>query len=187
MSVAGSTSSRPVIWPCERASRSASTAFLRPVVRGGRIGRPKFDGWNPKSENDLMTGERLSSTPELAKPLPSREEGRADWLWVAAGVGIIFLVVFAVYWRALGGQFLWDDLLVVHRNPLVTGELGLGSLWFRTDFPLTNVVFLLEWLAWGNHPVGYHVANVLLHATSAVLLWSVLGRVKVPAVGEVCI
>ena len=128
-----------------------------------------------------MTGERLSSTPELAKPLPSREEGRADWLWVAAGVGIIFLVVFAVYWRALRGQFLWDDLLVVHRNPLVTGELGLGSLWFRTDFPLTNVVFWLEWLAWGSHPVGYHVANVLLHATSAVLLWSVLGRLKVPA------
>ena len=128
-----------------------------------------------------MTNDRLSSTPEPAKLPQARAEGRADWIWVAAGVGIIFLVVFAVYWRALRGQFLWDDLLVVHRNPLVTGELGLGSLWFRTDFPLTNVVFWLEWLAWGNHPVGYHVANVLLHATSAVLLWSVLGRLKVPA------
>ena len=128
-----------------------------------------------------MTGERLSSTPELAKPLPSREEGRSDWRWIAAGVGSIFLAVFAVYWPALRGQFLWDDLLVVHRNPLVTGELGLKSLWFRTDFPLTNVVFWLEWLAWGDHPVGYHVVNVLLHATSAVLLWSVLGRLKVPA------
>ena len=128
-----------------------------------------------------MTGERLSSTPELAKPLPSREEGRSDWRWIAAGVGSIFLAVFAVYWPALRGQFLWDDLLVVHRNPLVTGELVLKSLWFRTDFPLTNVVFWLEWLAWGDHPVGYHVVNVLLHATSAVLLWSVLGRLKVPA------
>ena len=128
-----------------------------------------------------MTNDRLSSMPEPANPLLSRAEGRSDWRWLATGVTIIFLAVFAVYWRALGGQFLWDDLLVVHRNPLVTGELGLGSIWFRTDFPLTNVVFWLEWLAWGDHPVGYHVVNVLLHATSAVLLWRVLGRLKVPA------
>src|ERR1039457_1015739 len=128
-----------------------------------------------------MTCDQPSSTPEPAQPLQSRVAGRCGWRSVAAGGGIICLAVFAVYWPALHGQFLWDDLLVVHRNPLVTGELGLGSLWFRTDFPLTNVVFWLEWLAWGSHPVGYHVANVLLHATSAVLLWSVLGRLKVPA------
>jgi Flp pilus assembly protein TadD len=99
---------------------------------------------------------------------------------VAAGALIIFLAAFAVYWRALRGEFLWDDLLVVHRNPLVTGELGLGSIWFRTDFPLTNVAFWLEWLAWGKYPAGYHVVNVLLHAVGAVLLWRVLARLKIP-------
>src|ERR1035438_7738576 len=128
-----------------------------------------------------MTYDRTSSTPEPATLPQPCVEGRCDWRRLGAGALIIFLAVLAVYWRVLRGQFLWDDLLVVHRNPLVTGELGLGSLWFRTDFPLTNVAFWLEWLAWGNHPVGYHVANVLLHATSAVLLWRVLGRLKVPA------
>jgi Flp pilus assembly protein TadD len=108
-------------------------------------------------------------------------EHRPDWRRLAGGAAVIVLAVFAVYGRALRGQFLWDDLLVVHRNPLVTGEMGLGSIWFRTDFPLSNVAFWLEWLAWGNHPVGYHVVNVLLHAASAVLLWRVLGRLKVPA------
>ena len=108
-------------------------------------------------------------------------EGRCDWRRLGAGALIIFLAVLAVYWRVLRGQFLWDDLLVVHRNPLVTGELGLGSLWFRTDFPLTDVAFWLEWLAWGDHTLGYHVVNMLLHATSAVLLWRVLARLKVPA------
>ena len=93
----------------------------------------------------------------------------------------MLLAVFAVYWPALGGQFLWDDLLVVRRNPLVTGELNLGSIWFHIDFPLTCVAFWLEWLAWGNHPVGYHVVNVLLHAASAILLWRVLARLQVPA------
>ena len=89
--------------------------------------------------------------------------------------------MFAVYWPALRGPFLWDDFLVVHRNPLVTGELAPGAIWFRMDFPLTYVAFWLEWLAWGNHPVGYHVVNVLLHATSALLLWRVLAQLKVPA------
>jgi Flp pilus assembly protein TadD len=100
---------------------------------------------------------------------------------LAAGGFIIFLAAFAVYWPALRGQFLWDDVLVVQRNPLVTGELGFGSIWFRTDFPLSNVAFWLERLVWGNHPAGYHVVNVLLHATGAVLLWRVLAQLKIPA------
>jgi Flp pilus assembly protein TadD len=111
----------------------------------------------------------------------AQAERREDWRLVAGGVAVVVLAVFAVYWRALRGQFLWDDLLVVHRNPLVTGELGLGSIWFRTDFPLSNVAFWLEWLAWGKHPLGYHIVNVLLHAANVVLFWRVLGRLKVPA------
>src|ERR1039458_3946811 len=107
-----------------------------------------------------MSSERPSSTPEPAKLPQARAEGRSDWRCMSAGVGIIFLAAFAVYWPVLRGQFLWDDFLVVHRNPLVTGELGLGSIWFRTDFPLTNVVFWLEWLAGGGHAVRSSVVNV---------------------------
>lgn len=127
-----------------------------------------------------MSSDSTSSASGLTELPPPRHEGPCDWRRVAAGALIIFLAAFAVYWRALRGEFLWDDLLVVHRNPLVTGELGLGSIWFRTDFPLTNVAFWLEWLAWGKHPAGYHVVNVLLHAAGAVLLWRVLARLKIP-------
>lgn len=86
-----------------------------------------------------------------------------------------------MYWPALGGQFLWDDLLVVRRNPLVTGELSPETIWFNIDFPLTYVAFWLEWLVWGNHPTGYHLVSVLLHAASALLLWRVLARLQIPA------
>ena len=103
-----------------------------------------------------------------------------DWRWVAGGAVVLVLAAFAVYWPALRGPFLWDDFLVVHRNPLVTGELGPGAIWFRMDFPLTYVAFWLEWLAWGNHPAGYHVVNVLLHATSALLLWRLLVQLRTP-------
>jgi tetratricopeptide (TPR) repeat protein len=128
-----------------------------------------------------MSSDQTSNAPEPAKLPQPREQGQGDWRRLAAGGFIIFLATFAVYWPALRGQFLWDDLLVVHRNPLVTGELGFGSIWFRTDFPLSNVAFWLERLAWGNHPAGYHVVNVLLHATGAVLLWRVLAQLKIPA------
>lgn len=127
-----------------------------------------------------MSSDSTSSASGLTESPPPRQEEPCDWRRVAAGALIIFLAAFAVYWRVLRGEFLWDDLLVVHRNPLVTGELGLGSIWFRTDFPLTNVAFWLEWLAWGKHPAGYHVVNVLLHAAGAVLLWRVLARLKIP-------
>ena len=94
---------------------------------------------------------------------------------------ILFLAVFAVYWRALRGQFIWDDVLVVQRNPLVTGELGLGAIWFHTDFPLRRGLLAGVAGVGESTRLGYHVVSVLLHATSAVLLWRVLARLKVPA------
>jgi len=70
--------------------------------------------------------------------------------------------------------------LLVDKNPLVTGKLNLFSIWFQTDFPLTLTAFWLQWLAWGKSAAGYHVVNVLLHALSAVLVWRVLLRLKIP-------
>lgn len=93
---------------------------------------------------------------------------------------LLFLLTLAVYWPALRGQFVWDDRMLVHQNPLVTGELGLGTIWFRTDFPLTNIAFWAQWRLWGDHPGGYHIVNVLLHAVSALLLWRLLRRLRIP-------
>jgi protein O-mannosyl-transferase len=122
----------------------------------------------------------MSNAPELTdgpKPLSARRE---HWPRLVGGVVLIVLAAFAVYWQALSGPFLWDDFLVVHRNPLVTGEWAPMAIWFRMDFPLTYFAFWLQWLAWGNHPAGYHVVNVLLHATSALLLWRLLAQLRVP-------
>jgi Flp pilus assembly protein TadD len=128
-----------------------------------------------------MSGNQTSSAAAAVPVSPARGSDQGGCRRLAAGALFIFLAAFAVYWPALRGQFLWDDTLVVQRNPLVTGELGFGSIWFRTDFPLSNVAFWLERLIWGNHVLGYHVVNVLLHATGAVLLWRVLAQLKVPA------
>ena len=92
----------------------------------------------------------------------------------------IFLLVFAAFWPALHGQFIWDDQLLVLKNPLVTGKLNLRSVWFETDFSLTTVALWLQWLVFGKNPTGYHAVNLFLHAASCVLLWRVLLRLKIP-------
>src|SRR5262245_44131732 len=102
-------------------------------------------------------------------------------LKAALCAALIFLIVLAAYWPALRGQFVWDDELLVQKNPLLTGKLNLFSIWFGTDFPLSLTALWLEWLAWGKNAAGYHIVNVLLHGTSAVLVWRVLARLNLAA------
>lgn len=115
----------------------------------------------------------LSAT-DATTPRPAR---RAQLAWL--GASVIVGLVCLVYWPALRGGFVWDDPLLIQRNPLVTGELNLRTIWLRTDFPLANVAFWLQWLAWGTHPAGYHAVNVALHALNALLIWGLLARMKV--------
>ena len=101
-------------------------------------------------------------------------------LLAAAIVGITLLA----YWPAMRGGFIWDDYGFIVGNRLIESPDGLWRFWFTADapdyFPLTSSVLWLEWRLWGNHPAGYHVVNVLLHAAGAVLLWRVLRRLAVP-------
>ncbi len=96
------------------------------------------------------------------------------------GGALLVALVLAAYWPALTGQFVWDDELLVLKNPLVLGQANLGTVWFHTDFSLTSVALWLQWLLWGNNPVGFHIVNVLLHAGSCLLLWRVLKRLAIP-------
>src|SRR4051794_21903111 len=89
---------------------------------------------------------------------------------LAPRAALLFLLAFLAYWPVFRGQFVWDDTLLVEKNPLVTHALNLRSVWFQTDFPLTVVAFWLQWLLWGKSAAGYHVINILLHAVNSVLV-----------------
>jgi len=105
-------------------------------------------------------------------------ERRIHPVW---GLLAIVALVATVYLPVLPGCFLLDDQrLVESANPLVNGEFGPLTIWFQTDFTLSSFVFWLEWLAWGENPLGYHVVNLALQAFSAMLVWRVLGRLKIP-------
>jgi tetratricopeptide (TPR) repeat protein len=100
-----------------------------------------------------------------------------------AGTVTLFSLTLLVYWPAIQGKFVWDDWLIIQKNPLLTGEFRLHSIWFQTDFPLSTVVLWLEWLAWEKNPAGYHVVNILLHSLNAVLIWQLLRRLWIPGAG----
>jgi Flp pilus assembly protein TadD len=126
----------------------------------------------------MMADETLpspDSPPTAVAPATSKLEFRG----ITPGAAVIFLLVSIAYWPVLRGEFIWDDPLLVEKNPLVTHALNLRSVWFQTDFPLTVVAFWLQWLAWGKSAAGYHAANVLLHAINAVLVWRLLVRLDI--------
>ncbi len=67
---------------------------------------------------------------------------------------------------------------------MVHARDGLYRFWFTTEamdyYPLTSSLYWVEWRFWGDHASPYHVVNVLLHAANAVLVWTVLRRLKIP-------
>jgi tetratricopeptide (TPR) repeat protein len=104
---------------------------------------------------------------------------------VIGGVAIAALALFA-YWPALHGQFVWDDSSwTTEISGLLKDWSGLYSIWFRPDamqqyYPLDGTTFWIDYHLWGFRPLPYHAENILLHATSALLFWSLLKRLRVP-------
>lgn len=100
---------------------------------------------------------------------------------------LIVGVTFAIYWPALSGEYLWDDLGHVTR-PDLRSLAGLRRIWFEIGttqqyYPLLHSAFWLEHRLWGDATLGYHVVNVLLHASAACLFAAVLRRLAVPGAG----
>jgi len=106
---------------------------------------------------------------------------RVNHLHFVFGTLLIFALVLIIYRPILPGSFVIDDArLIGSDNPLVNGEFTPRNLWFQTDFTLTTFAWWLERLAWGENPAGYHAVNMVFHALSAILLWGLLTRLKIP-------
>jgi protein O-mannosyl-transferase len=97
------------------------------------------------------------------------------------GVLVIATLAFVVYQPVLPGSFVIDDARVIGSdNPLVNGNLTPRSLWFQTDFTLATFGWWLEGMEFGKNPAGYHMVNIALQVISAILLWRLLVRLKIP-------
>ena len=125
---------------------------------------------------------RSSRIPPASAPAPAVVD-LVPWPtgWICL---LIFAATLVVYWPALDGAFIWDDGGHVTRAGL-RSLAGLGRIWFEIGatqqyYPLLHSAFWFEHQLWGDAPLGYHLLNVLLHATSACFFGVILRRLAVP-------
>lgn len=87
----------------------------------------------------------------------------------AAAVVLIALVLFS---RVLRDPFLSDDYILLRglRDGGPFGALTRGGMFFR---PFAALSLWLDLRVFGLHPLGFHVVNVLLHATATMALFCV--------------
>jgi tetratricopeptide (TPR) repeat protein len=133
-----------------------------------------------QAEQDRLSrpGPKLNSR---AAQYPKRHQGLQSAL-IALALIALTLAAYASTLRY--GGFVWDDDILLFDNPLIKAGDGLRQFWLTAKsydyLPLTWTTLWLEWRLWGNHPTGYHVTNVLLHALGAVLLWRLLRESPLP-------
>lgn len=96
---------------------------------------------------------------------------------------LMILVGWWVYWPVLHGDWIGDDNLYLAENPLLKDPARVWKAWFQPGsfleyYPLQETVQWMQWRLWGNHTLGYHVTNVILHLASAFLFWRLLAKFR---------
>src|SRR5262245_44687672 len=106
---------------------------------------------------------------------------RAAALLFAAGLAV---AVFLAYLPAWNGGLLWDDQAHLTRPELRSWH-GLWRIWFdlgatQQYYPVTHTAFWIQHRWWGDSTLGYHLVNIALHVTAALLVAAILRRLRVP-------
>jgi tetratricopeptide (TPR) repeat protein len=124
--------------------------------------------------------QRGSSQPHASPPTTTPSFTGRQWLFAAA----LLIAVLLAYQPAWYGGIVWDDEAHVTRAELRSWD-GLYRIWFEPGatqqyYPLVFSAFWVEHRLWGDATLGFHLMNMVLHWTSALLLALVLRRLAVP-------
>jgi protein O-mannosyl-transferase len=112
------------------------------------------------------------------------ESGAGGWVRIAAAAALVLCTLVA-YYPALHAGFIWDDDDYLTGNSTLKDLHGLRRIWLEPGavpqyYPLVHTTFWIEGHLWGLRPAGYHLSNILWHILSALLVWRLLSRLKMP-------
>ena len=127
---------------------------------------------------------------QTTDPIPPHDRPGTALPRTALAVLAVFGATLAAYLPALHGGLLWDDAAHITARGL-QGWGGLWKIWFRLGstqqyYPVLHSAFWVEHRLWGDSVLGYHLANVGLHATAACLFALALSRLRREAGAPSC-
>src|SRR5208282_3838197 len=124
----------------------------------------------------------LQTAPSGDATQPTLPVGSGDSRAVLGVCLFLAGAVWVVFGQTLHHGFVnYDDAVYIADNPAVLGGLSLKGIgWAFTHnvnvnwTPLTVISHMLDCQFYGLHAGGHHLTNLLLHATSTILLFLVL-------------
>ena len=102
---------------------------------------------------------------------------------------LVLVISFALFGNGIGGDFVFDDTIVIVGNPFINENLdGFWKIFTNPYFayqprpglyrPLTIASYSLNSFLFGYSPVSFHIVNVLLHATTSFLIFVLFYRLS---------
>jgi protein O-mannosyl-transferase len=130
-----------------------------------------------------MSPRRSARTPPATSGQPTNAGAasrRRTWLLFP----LIALVTLLAYQPAWHGEPVWDDDAHMTAPELRSAD-SLRRIWFEVGatqqyYPVVHSTFWVLHRLWGDETLGYHLLNILLHATSACLVVLILWRLSAP-------
>ena len=114
-------------------------------------------------------------------------EGLVSWQKLLPYV-LLLTITFAIYGPSLYFDFIWDDFYYIERNYPIQGLslAHLRAMWTQPILsnyaPLQQTLLALLYHLFAKEPLGYHLAQLLLHAACVSLLFFVLKETELARV-----
>jgi len=118
-----------------------------------------------------------------------RDHNPSSWLQMPRNTQLFIIACAAllVYANSIGGQFVFDDTVIIQGNKSIQGlgpaqlkEIFGGHYWKVVESqgglyrPVVMLSYAFNNALGGENPAGYHLLNILIHTANGILLFLIL-------------